>query len=182
MFHTAPFTWEGEILLFTDEWAGGGHGCDGPQDTRGNIWFYKNVQPGTPQAPLYGRYMIPRPQPAQEAYTLHNGNVIPTEEGYFDVSASYEGGTTVFDFTGVQDNPEIFLDAPDPGTPGGPIPVPPLVGREIAFFDAQGVDGRGRDDTWSSCWYNAPRSFRGNSPICCADSMGLEHAQVAHHF
>ena len=155
LFHTASFTWDGQVLLFTDEWAGGGaHGCDGPQDTRGNVWFYKNVPPGTPDAPLYGRYIIPRPQPTQEACTMHNGNVIPTEEGYFGVSSAYEGGTSVFDFTGVQDNPEIFLDAPEPGTPGDPSPAPPLVGREIAFFDAQGVDGRGRDDVWSSYWFN----------------------------
>ena len=85
---------------------------------------------------------------------MHNGNVIPTEEGYFGVSSAYEGGTSVFDFTGVQDTPEIFLDAPEPGTPGDPSPAPPLVGREIAFFDAQGVDGRGRDDVWSSYWFN----------------------------
>ncbi len=155
LFHTASFTWDGEIVLFTDEWAGGGgHACDGPQDTRGNVWFYKNVPPGTPNAPLYGRYIIPRPQPAQEVCTMHNGNVIPTNEGYFGVSSAYEGGTSVFDFTGVQNNPEIFLDAPAPGTPGNPSPAPPVVGREIAFFDAQGVDGRGRDDVWSSYWYN----------------------------
>ncbi len=155
LFHTASFTWDGEILLFTDEWGGGGaHGCDGPQDTRGNVWFYENVPPGTPMAPLYGRYMIPRPQPQQEVCSLHNGNVIPTDEGYFGVSSAYEGGTTVFDFTGVQDNPPIFLDRPAPGTNGDPEPVPPLVGREIAFFDEQSVDGRGRDDVWSSYWYN----------------------------
>ena len=155
LFHTASFTWDGEILLFTDEWAGGGgHACDGPQDTRGNVWFYKNVIPGTPNAPTYGRYMIPRPQPSQEICTMHNGNVIPTNEGYFGVSSAYEGGTSVFDFTGVQKNPEIFLDAPAPGSPGNPSPAPPVVAREIAFFDAQGVDGRGRDDVWSSYWYN----------------------------
>jgi hypothetical protein len=156
LFHTASFTWDGEIVLFTDEWGGGGvHGCDGPQDTRGNVWFYKNVVPGTADAPLYGRFMIPRPQPAQEICTMHNGNVIPTNEGYFGVSSAYEGGTSVFDFTGVQNNPEIFLGRPAPGTSGEDgVPVPPLVGREIAFFDAQGVDGRGRDDVWSSYWYN----------------------------
>ncbi|MDP9068509.1 MAG: hypothetical protein M3N53_09260 [Actinomycetota bacterium] len=150
LFHTASFTWDGEILLFTDEWGGGGaHGCDGPQDTRGNVWFYKNVVPGTPEAPTYGRYMIPRPQPAQEACTLHNGNVIPTNDGYFGVSGAYEGGTSVYDFTDVQDNPEIFLQhGPEPAD------APPVVAREIAFFDAQGVDGRGRDDVWSSYWYN----------------------------
>jgi hypothetical protein len=155
LFHTASFTWDGEILLFTDEWAGGGgHGCDGREDTRGNVWFYKNVPPGTPNAPVYGRFIIPRAQPAQEACTMHNGNVIPTSEGYFGVSSAYEGGTSVFDFTGVQDNPEIFLDRPEPGTPGDPSPAPPTVAREIAFFDEQGVDGRGRDDVWSSYWFN----------------------------
>ncbi len=155
LFHTASFTWDGEILLFTDEWAGGGgHGCDGPQDTRGNVWFYKSVVPGTANAPVYGRFIIPRPQPSQEACTMHNGNVIPTNEGYFGVSSAYEGGTSVFDFTGVQSNPEIFLDAPPPGDPGDPSPAPPVVAREIAFFDEQGVDGRGRDDVWSSYWYN----------------------------
>ena len=155
LFHTASFTWDGEILLFTDEFAGGGgHACDGPQDTRGNVWFYKNVPPGTPKAPVYGRFIMPRPQPQQEICTMHNGNVIPTNEGYFGVSSAYEGGTSVFDFTGVADNPPIFLDAPAPGSPGNPSPAPPVVGREIAFFDAQGVDGRGRDDVWSSYWYN----------------------------
>jgi len=146
LFHTASFTWDGEVVLFTDEWQGGGaHGCDGPQDHRGNTWFYKNVEPGTPVAPLFGRYMIPRAQPANEICTLHNGNVIPTNEGYFGVSASYEGGTSVFDFTGVQDRPVV---------PQPPVAPVPLVAEEIAFFDAQGVDGRGRDDTWSSYWYN----------------------------
>ncbi len=85
---------------------------------------------------------------------MHNGNVIPTNEGYFGVSSAYEGGTSVFDFTGVQNNREIFLGPPTPGTPGNPSPAPPVVAREIAFFDAQGVDGRGRDDVWSSYWYN----------------------------
>ncbi len=62
LFHTASFTWDGEVILFTDEWQGGGaHGCDGPEDTRGNVWFYKAVPPGTPNVPLYGRYMMPRP-------------------------------------------------------------------------------------------------------------------------
>ena len=151
LFHTASFTWDGQIVLFTDEWQGGGaHGCDGPEDTRGNVWFYGNVPPGTAIAPLYGRYMIPRPQPAQEICTLHNGNVIPTNDGYFGVSSAYEGGTSVFDFTGVQENVPIM--DPVPGDTGDP--VPPLVAREVAFYDQQGVDGRGRDDVWSSYWYN----------------------------
>jgi hypothetical protein len=55
---TASFTRDGQVLLFTDEWAGGGgHGCDGPQDTRGNVWFYKNVAPDT--AATRGEWSIP---------------------------------------------------------------------------------------------------------------------------
>jgi hypothetical protein len=155
LFHTASFTYDGEVVLFTDEWEGGGaHGCDGPQDTRGNVWFYKNVAPGTEPVPLYGRYMIPRPQPASDICSLHNGNVISVSDesdGYFGVSSLYQGGTTVFDFTGVQEFPEIVL--PDP--PASP-PVPPLVAREVAYFDAKNDPPapRGYDDVWSSYWHN----------------------------
>ena len=154
LFHTASFTWDGKVIAFTDERQGGGaHGCDGPQDTRGNVWFYKNVTPGTPVVPLYGRYMIPRPQPAAELCTLHNGNVIPTNEGYFGVSSSYQGGTTVFDFSDVLSFPELNIERPG-FDPADPATIPPLVGREIAYADMQGVDGRTRDDAWASYWYN----------------------------
>jgi hypothetical protein len=150
LFHTASFTWDGEIVVFTDEWGGGGrHGCDGPEDTRGNVWFYKNVSPGTEPVPLYARFILPRPQPANEACTMHNGNVIPTNEGYFGVSSAYQAGTTVFDFTGVQDLPEIVLPFVDPAT----LTPPPYFGREVAFFDAK-ADGRGIDDAWSTYWHN----------------------------
>ncbi len=158
LFHTASWTWDGEIILFTDEWQGGGaHGCDGEEDTRGNVWFYKAVPPGE-EPPLYGRYMIPRPQPPAaphapngEVCTLHNGNVIPTNEGYFGVSSSYEGGTSVFDFTSVREFPELppFVHGQAP-----PATPPPLVAREVAYADMQNGDGRGRDDTWSSYWWN----------------------------
>ena len=151
LFHTASWTWDGEVLLFTDEWQGGGaHGCDGPSDTRGNVWFYKAVSPGTPNVPLYGRYMMPRPQPAAEICSLHNGNIIPTNEGYYGVSSSYEGGTSVFDFSSVTDNPLI----PSPGHGEPFTTTPPQAAREVAYADMQNGDGKGRDDTWSSYWWN----------------------------
>ena len=151
LFHTASWTWDGEVILFTDEWQGGGaHGCDGPQDTRGNVWFYKAVPPGTPNVPVYGRYMMPRAQPQNEVCTLHNGNVIPTNKGYFGVSSSYEGGTSVFDFSTVTENQPIA----SPGF-GQPFTTqPPIAAREVAYADMQNGDGRGRDDTWSSYWWN----------------------------
>jgi hypothetical protein len=152
LFHTASFTWDGKVVLFTDEWQGGGaHACDGPQDTRGNTWFYKNVRPGR-EAPLYGRYILPRPQPAGDICSMHNGNVIPTNKGYFGVSSAYQGGTTVFDFSNVRDFPEIFL----PYEPPSGLPVPPTVASEVAFFDAKNDPSgpTGVDNTWSSYWNN----------------------------
>jgi hypothetical protein len=152
LWHTASFTWDGRIVVFTDEWQGGGaHGCDGPQDTRGNVWFYDNVTPGAP-APLRGRFILPRVQPATDVCTMHNGNVIPTNDGYFGVSSAYQAGTSVFDFSDVLDFPPIFL----PNQPPGTLPVPPNVGEEVAFFDARNDPGgpQGIDDAWSSYWHN----------------------------
>jgi hypothetical protein len=168
IWHSAAFTWDATVVLFGDEHAGAlAHGCDGEVDTRGNIWFYKNVPPGTPEAPLYGRYMIPRAQPGTDICTLHNFNVIPINdnEKYIGVSSSYEAGTTVFDFTGLKTAPAPFL--------GSPL-LAPLVGREIAYFDAQ-VGARA--DTWSTYWYNdyiyANDGIAGTHPHR-VDSRGLD--------
>jgi hypothetical protein len=145
LFHTASFTWDGEVVLFTDEWQGGGaHGCDGPQDTRGNVWFYDNVRPGD-DAPLRGRFILPRVQPPAEVCTMHNGNVVTTNRAYIGVSSAYQAGTSVFDFSDVFEFPPI--GQPDPGTP------PPTAATEVAFYDAK-ADGNGIDDAWSTYWHN----------------------------
>lgn len=148
LWHTASFSPDGEIVLFTDEWQGGGaHGCDGPHDTRGNTWFYDNVEPGAP-APLRGRFILPRAQPANEICSQHNGNVIPTNDGYIGVSSAYQAGTTVFDFSGVKSFPPIWTV--NPASP------PPSVAAEIAFFDAKNdpAGPTGVDNVWSSYWHN----------------------------
>jgi hypothetical protein len=160
IWHSSAFTWDSNVVLFGDEHGGGmAHGCDAtlPQPV-GNIWFYRYVEPGTPEAPLLGRYQLPRQQRAEEICTLHNFNVIPTEEEldgtthYLGVSSAYEGGTTVFDFTNAQTQEPFFCPPP-------PVPDPcevlaPVIATEIAFFDSEGTDGHGKDDVWSSYWYN----------------------------
>jgi hypothetical protein len=55
---------------------------------------------------------------------MHNFNVLPVADRYVGVSASYSGGTTVFDFT----------DRTHP--------------VEVAHNDPHGAN------TWSSYWYN----------------------------
>ncbi len=149
LFHTASFSWDGKVVLFTDEWQGGGaHGCDGPEDPRGNVWFYGNTPPGS-VPPLFGRYILPRVQPSNEICTMHNGNVIPTNEGYFGVSSAYQAGTSVYDFTGVTELDPIEQ-------PPGPSDDIPNVATEVAFFDAKQdpPPPTGIDDAWSSYWHN----------------------------
>jgi hypothetical protein len=127
IWHSAAFTWDGEIVVFGDEFAGGGGpGCDDPDDDIGRVWFYDRSAPD--DGPL-GSYKIPRPQDGQSC-TMHNFNVIPTKHNYILVSASNMGGTTVVDFT-------------DPANP-----------EEIAYFDAQHDTAPLVSSPWSSYWYN----------------------------
>ena len=154
VWHSAAWTWDGQVILFGDEHgAGQAPGCGGEEDTSGNIWFYKQVPPPvTP--PLLGRYHIPRNQfadvlaPQPQECTLHNFNVIPINdnEAYIGVSSAYKGGTTVFDFSRLMPHKS-------------PLPVfdeftAPVVAEEIAFYDSHSTDQNGHDDVWSSYWYN----------------------------
>ena len=125
-WHSASFTWDGEVLAVSDE--SSGH-CGGPADTGGNMWFYKVVPPGTPEAPLLGRYTPARPHPEGGCFA-HNGNVIPTNEGYIGVAPFWRGGLSVYDFTN------------------------PAAAHEVAHFDPSGVDGRGSPQAWAGYWYN----------------------------
>ena len=132
--HNAVATWDGRYMAFADETGGGGSPeCDGAaeedggQSENGFYYFFPMVKPGDPAPPLLSRYMIPRPQ-GTEICVMHNGNVIPTNQGYYLVSAAYMGGDTVVDFT-------------DPTNP-----------TEVAFADRS--DAVGDADSWSTYWYN----------------------------
>jgi hypothetical protein len=159
IWHSAALTWDGEVILFWDEHGGGmGAGCGGEGDTAGNIWFYKNQGPGAP-APLFGRYQLPRPEatelpPGQEC-TLHLGSILPINdnEAYIAVSSAYRAGTSVFEFTPLKTR-QPLPPLPYPLPPDFDMPVPPLVGREIGFYDSWNGDSRGADDAWTTYWYN----------------------------
>ena len=132
--HNAIITWDGRYFALADETGGGGTAeCDGSAEEKGGqsengfYYFYPVVEPGAPTPTMLSRYMIPRPQ-GEEICVSHNGNVIPTNDGYFLVAAYYQGGNTVVDFT-------------DPANP-----------TEIAFSDPS--DAIGDADSWSTYWYN----------------------------
>lgn len=132
--HNAIVTWDGRYFALADETGGGvTNECDGSAEERGGqsengfYYFYPMVEPGAPTPTMLSRYMIPRPQ-GTEICVMHNGNVIPTNQGYYLVSAAYQGGNSVVDFT-------------DPANP-----------VEIAFSDPS--DTIGCTDSWSTYWYN----------------------------
>ncbi len=132
--HNVAATYDGKFMAFADETGGGGTPeCDvsaeeyGGQSENGFYYFYPLVEPGEPAPPLLSRYMIPRPQGTQIC-VMHNGNIIPTNQGYYLVSAEYQGGDTVVNFT-------------DPTRP-----------VEVAYADRS--DAIGAADSWSTYWYN----------------------------
>ncbi len=129
--HSATVTWDGEVVTMQDESGGGGAPrCDGPNTKRGWTFLYPLVEPGDEVDgfdDLLGRYMIPRPQ-GSEICVSHNGNVLPTLQDYWQVQAFYRGGTSVWDFSDVE-NP-----------------------MERAWADLD--TSVGNSDTWASYWYN----------------------------
>ncbi|HEX2069563.1 MAG TPA: hypothetical protein VHH54_05100 [Actinomycetota bacterium] len=158
IWHSAAWTWDGQVVLFGDEHGGGSApGCGGPQDTTGNIWFYRQVPPPGP-LPLLGRYALERnqlvDQPAPQECTLHNFNVIPINDNkaYIGVSSAYKGGTTVFDFSQAKTQAPFTCPLVPPADPCEF--AAPIIGKEIGFYDSHSGDGQGHDDAWSTYWYN----------------------------
>jgi hypothetical protein len=126
--HTSMITPDLEKFVLTDETGGGGTAeCDGPATTDGFYYFYDLVEPGAPARPLISRYTIPRAQTPQICVS-HNGNFIPVKNRYIMPAANYQGGTTVVDWTNERKP------------------------REVAFADLE--DSTGKEDAWSSYWYN----------------------------
>lgn len=118
-WHAAEFTWDGRYVAFNDESFNFSGGCAQPD---GRIWIYR-----VSDQALMSSFMIPRNQGSGYC-SAHNGYFIPVQDRYLLVSAWYEGGTSIVDFT----------------NPAAPV--------EVGFYDAS--VGRGPADTWSSYWYN----------------------------
>lgn len=145
IWHSGAFSYDGEIVIFGDEFAGGGGpGCDDPDDDIGRIYFYS-----VETHELLGTYKVPRAQDGLLC-TMHNYNVIPTHLGYYLVSASNMAGTTVVDFN-------------DPSN-----------ATEIAYFDANPPDGPNTlASPWSSYWYNG--YIYANDRARGVDALFLQH-------
>lgn len=130
-WHSATFNNEGDKVLFTDEWGGGGGPkCreSDPMEWGANAIF--TIEDG--KMVFHEYYKLPAAQTSFENCVAHNGSLIPVPGRDIMVQSWYQGGISIFDWT-------------DPKNP-----------VEIAFHDRGPVatDGSGFGGSWSVYWYN----------------------------
>ncbi|MGH2356864.1 MAG: LVIVD repeat-containing protein [Candidatus Limnocylindria bacterium] len=156
--HSTTFNWAGTTVVIGDELGGAeaSPGCaDGSEHLPlGALWFYDVSDPNIPV--LRSSYSIPQ-QEASIFCTTHNFNTVPTRSGRdVLVSAWYNGGTTVLDFTDPASIQQIGF----------------YIGKEPAI-----------SATWSSYWYRGfmyANNFDEDVNSLTARSRGLDVLAVAH--
>ena len=130
-WHSATFSNNGDMVLFSDEWGGGGAAyCrkDDPKNWGADAIF--KIVNGKMVFQAY--YKLPAPQTAFENCVAHNGSLSPIPGRTIMVQAWYQGGMSLFEWT-------------DPKHP-----------HEIGFFDRGPNDGTRLQGGgyWSAYWYN----------------------------
>ena len=127
-WHSAGFTWDGEVIILGWEPGGGSlPECEATDPPVKKSAFFYDADTGA----KLGQWTLPRPQSAAENCTIHNYNTVPLRNGnYVLVSGNYQAGTWVTDFT----NPA------SPVTLGWSDP-PPLVPTQLG-------------GAWAAYWYN----------------------------
>ena len=129
-WHSATFSNDGSMMLFSDEWGGGGAAYCRATDPKnwGADALFRIVNG---KLVFQSYYKMPAAQTPAENCVAHNGSLIPIPGRTIMVQAFYQGGLTMFEWT-------------DPAHP-----------KEIGFFDRGPyapyfVDG----GFWSVYWYN----------------------------
>lgn len=130
-WHSATFNNEGDKVLFTDEWGGGGQPkcrVDDPMEWGANAIF--TIDGGKMDFQNY--FKMPAPQTTEENCVAHNGSLIPIPDRDVMVQSWYQGGINIFDWT----------DASNP--------------IEIAYHDRGPVNPNRMQmgGSWSVYWYN----------------------------
>jgi hypothetical protein len=139
-WHSATFTWDGEVIILGWEPGGGAEPeCETSDPAVDKSAFFYDADTGE----KLGQWTLPRgqdgvagtPPVAAENCTVHNYNVVPLRSGrYVLVSGNYQAGTWVTDFT----------DPANPVTLGWSDP--PIITRPGNLPELGGA--------WSSYWYN----------------------------
>jgi LVIVD repeat len=127
-WHSAAFTWDGEVLILGWEPGGGSRAeCEATDDPVTHTMFFYDTDTGE----KLGEWTLPRKQSAIENCTIHNYNVVPIRNRYIITSGNYQAGTWVTDFT-------------DPANPFVRAYSDP-----VGLTPALAIAG-----AWSSYWYN----------------------------
>jgi hypothetical protein len=136
-WHSAAFTWDGEVIILGWEPGGGAQPeCEATDPPVKKSAFFYDAHNGA----KLGQWTLPRPQSSSENCTIHNYNTVPLRNGkYVLVSGNYQAGTWVADFT----NPA------SPETLGwsDPPPLPQVTTPGGATVNELG-------GAWSSYWFN----------------------------
>jgi hypothetical protein len=136
-WHSAAFTWDGEVIIAGWEPGGGAEPeCEATDPDIDKSMFFYDADTGA----KLGQWVLPRPQSDAENCTIHNYNIVPLRSGrYVAVGGHYQAGTWVTEFTDPANPVTVaFSDPPPLGqvmTPGGQL-VNELGGA------------------WSSYWFN----------------------------
>jgi LVIVD repeat len=126
-WHSAAFTWDGEVLVLGWEPGGGSlPECEATDPDVKKSWFFYDADDGS----KIGQFVLPRPQTAEENCTIHNYNIVPTDKRYVLVGGNYQAGFSVVDFT-------------DPAN-----------AKEVAYADPAPLVPTQLGGDWSTYWYN----------------------------
>ena len=126
-WHSAAFTWDGEVLILGWEPGGGAlPECEATDPDVKKSWFFYDAKTGE----KLGQFVLPRPQGPTENCTVHNYNVVPTDKRYLLVGGNYQAGISVVDFT-------------DPAN-----------AFEVAYADPAPLVPTQLGGDWSTYWYN----------------------------
>jgi hypothetical protein len=146
-WHSAAFTWDGEVIILGWEPGGGSQPeCEATDPAVKKSAFFYDAKTGE----KLGQWTLPRaqiglaqatPAAGAENCTIHNYNTVPLRNGrHVLVSGNYQAGTWVTDFT----------DPANPVTLGwsDPPPLPQVISPTTGMF----INELG--GAWSSYWYN----------------------------
>jgi hypothetical protein len=143
-WHSASFTWDGEVIILGWEPGGGLQAeCEESDPAAKKSFFFYDADTGE----KLGQWTLPRPQGAQENCTLHNYNLVPLRNGKdILVSGNYQAGIWVVDLTDPANAETVAWSDPPP------VPPPPGLGDPPIFC----TDGGGCPLTgsWSGYWYD----------------------------
>lgn len=143
-WHTTRFTWDGKYVQADDESMGSG--C--PTTTAGigdtGRTHFLNARTGQRES----TFTLPRTGDGDTYCSVHQGNFVRTKDNrYLSVSAWYQGGVNVIDFT-------------DPANP-----------VEVGYYDIAPAGPTG-SNIWSAYWYEGPDLSRDSLTIYGNDSRG----------